>query len=70
MSDRITEVKKALEKFSEHYRELKAVCINQDILVAYLAMKTRLSMKSIKAILEAQDEFYEKLIVDAAMEGL
>jgi len=68
--DKITAMRKALERFTEHYKELKAVGINQEILEAYIAAKTRLSMKSIKAILESQDEFYEKLIVNAAVDRL
>ncbi len=69
-SDKITEMRKALERFVEHYKELREVGINQEILEAYLASKTRLSMKNIKAILESQDEFYENLIVIAAEEAL
>ena len=69
-SDKITAMRNALEKFTEHYKELREVGINQEILEAYLASKTRLSMKSIKAILESQDEFYNNLIVNAAVDAI
>lgn len=69
-TDKITEVRKALERFTENYKELKAVGINQEILEAYLQTKTRLSLKSIKAILESQDEFYENLIMKEAVDKL
>lgn len=69
-SDKITEMRKALERFTEDYKELKAVGINQEILEVYLAAKTRLSIKKIKVILEHQDEFYENLIVDATEEAI
>ena len=68
--DKITEIRKALERFTEYYKELKSVGINQEILESYLAAKTRLSMKSIKAILESQDEFYNNLITNAAVDAL
>lgn len=63
-------MRKALEKFVEHYKELRSVGINEDILVAYLKFKTGLAMKTIKDILQAQDEFYEKLIVEAVEDAL
>jgi len=69
-SDKIADMRKALERFTENYKELKSVGINQEILEAYLATKTRLSMKSIQAILKSQDEFYENLIITAAVDGL
>lgn len=69
-NDKIADMRKALEKFTENYKELRSVGINQEILEAYLASKTRLSMKSIKAILESQDEFYEKLIIDVTVDAL
>lgn len=68
--DKILDMRKALEKFTENYKELRSVGINQEILECYLAAKTRLSMKSIKAILESQEEFYENLVINAAVEGL
>ena len=69
-SDKITEMRKALERFTKNYKELRSVGINQEILESWLATRTRLSMKSIKAILESQDEFYENLIVNAAVDAL
>lgn len=69
-NDRIADMRKALERFTEDYKELRSVGINQEILECYLAAKTRLSMKSIKAILASQDEFYENLIIDVAVGAL
>lgn len=69
-SDKIVDMRKALERFTENYKELRSVGINQEILEAYLAAKTRLSMKSIQVILKSQDEFYENLIIDVAVDAL
>ena len=68
--DKITSIKKALNKFTKHYEELKAVGINQEILEAYLITKTKLPRKTIKSILNSQKEFYDNLITTAAVEAL
>ena len=68
--DKIVEMRKALERFTKSYEELKSIGINQEILKVYLAAKTKLSMKNIKAILKSQDEFYENLIISSAVDAL
>ena len=40
--DKITSIKKSLDKFTKHYEELKSIGINQEILESYLIVKTKL----------------------------
>ena len=68
--DKITSIKKSLDKITKHYEELKSIGINQEILESYLIVKTKLSRKIIKCILNSQKEFYDNLITTAAVEAL
>ena len=69
-NDKILDMRKALERFTKDYEELRSIGINPEILEAYLVSKTRLSRKSIQAILASQDEFYKNLIIDVAVDAL
>ena len=61
---------KRLGEFADAYRNFQKIGISEDILLAYVIFKTKLSQKSVKLILDAQTEFYKKLVNDAMLDNL
>lgn len=71
MSDNpITKLNKQLETLQETFEAFKEVGIDQEIMVAFIVYKTRLAKKTVIEMLNAQEEFFEKLVVKHAVEEL
>lgn len=59
-----------LKTFADAYTEFQKIGISDDILLAYVMFKTKLSQKSIKMVLGSQKEFYEKLVNNLMLDTL
>lgn len=70
MTDEIETLNKRLKEIVEHFNNLKNCGMDEEILMSYLQMKTKLSKKRITELLYHIDEFYEKLIKKAVINGL
>ena len=60
--DNITKLNKNLKNVYKKFNELKESGIDEEIMIAYLKMKTHFSRKEIKKFLTEQDDFYKKLV--------
>jgi DNA-binding protein H-NS len=60
--DKVTLLEKRLEEIKEVFEAIKKNGINEEILIPYLQMKTKLSRKDVKKMLNSIEEFYEDLI--------
>lgn len=67
MTTKLTLLQRRLKVVKEKFDALKASGIDEEILICYLKQKTKLSTKQIKLMLYHQEEFYDKLISDAAI---
>jgi len=67
---KIEVLNKRLGEFADAYRNFQKIGISEDILLAYVMFKTKLSQKSIRAVLETQTEFYQKLVNNAMLDNL
>jgi len=61
---------KRLQKLNENLQAVKKFGIDEDILVCYLCQKLKISQKEARKIINCVDEFYDKIVLDAAIEGL
>ncbi len=68
--DRVKTLNKRLKKVVEKFNELKKSGIDEEILIVYIHHKTKLSRKNVKKMLEAQEEFYKKLIGKLMLDAL
>lgn len=66
----IEQLRKRLEEFSTSYKEFQKTGIDPEILFAYVHYKTKLSKKTVQQILDAQEEFYQKLINQQLLDNL
>ena len=66
----VTEVINMGKKLTEKEVRSREVGISEDILLAYVLFKTKLSKKSVMAVLNSQTEFYQKLVNDAMLDNL
>lgn len=57
----IARITKQLEQISRAFLAIKKSGISRDILIAYLKDRTDFGKQDITRVLEAQDEFYQKL---------
>ena len=69
-TDKIETLNKRLTEVKDKFNELKNCGIDEEILEIYLQSKTKLSRKKIKEFIHHLDEFYNKLIKTAILEGL
>jgi len=70
MTDKFETLSKRLKEVADAYKALKDAGIDDEILQAYLQQKTKLSKKSIIAVLEHTDDFYKKLMKGAILDEL
>lgn len=70
MADKIETLNKRLTEVRDKFNELKKCGIDAEILEIYLQSKTKLSRKKIRDFINHQEEFYDKLIKTAILEGL
>jgi predicted DsbA family dithiol-disulfide isomerase len=68
--DKFEELNSRLKKIQETFEEWKNSGINEEILIIYLADKTGLGKKDIKALLKSQEQFFKDLIKDAVVDRL
>jgi len=68
--DKIDDLRKKLQKVVHGFEHLKNLGINEEILVAYIQYKTKLSVRDIREVLKSYEEFHTKLINTAALDAL
>jgi hypothetical protein len=57
----VKKIQASVAEMSKTFATLKATGIHEDILMAYLVNKTKLSKHDIRQVLESQEDFYKKL---------
>lgn len=62
MSDKFNTLNKRLKEVVEAYNELKRIGMHEDILIAYIKDKTGISKRDIQKMLEATEDFYNKMV--------
>ena len=65
MADKFTMLNKRLKAVHQKFVDLKNSGIDEDILVAYLQVRTGFSKKQVKIFLESYELFYRKLVKEA-----
>ena len=60
--DKITILEKRLKELKETFEAMKKNGISEEILIPYIQMKTKLSRKDVKKMLNSIEEFYEDLV--------
>jgi hypothetical protein len=68
--DKFEELNSRLKKIQETFEEWKNSGINEEILIIYLADKTGIGKKDIKALLKSQEQFFKDLVKDAVVDRL
>lgn len=68
--DKIDALEKSLKEVVEAFAAMKKAGINDEMLIAYIYYKTKLSIRDIKAVLESYAEFHTRLINKTALEAL
>ena len=69
MADKIEILNERLREVRDKFNELKECGIDDEILEIYLQSKTKLSRKKIREFINHLDDFYNKLIKTAILEG-
>lgn len=69
-TDKLVTLSNRLKEVKEKFEALQECGIDKDILVSYVKDKTRLSKGDVLKMLKAQQEFYDKLIKKAIIDGL
>jgi len=67
---KIEVLNRRLGEFCDAYKNFMKIGISEDILLAYVMFKTKLSKKSVRAMLDTQTEFYNKLVNNAMLDNL
>ena len=67
---KIDVLNKRLKDVKEKFEALRKCGIDKELLEAYLQKKTKLSVKNIRKLINATEEFYDKLVVDEFLENL
>ena len=70
MTDRLDKLSKQLEKLKEGFQAMKDFGIDEDLLIAYVMLKTKLSRRAVTMMVHATDEFYQKLLNKAVVDNL
>lgn len=61
---------KRLKKVLEGFNTIKHYGLDEEILICWLQVKTRLNKKDIQLMLKSQEEFYNKLLSEDILDGL
>jgi len=62
MSETIKELTRNLQKIKEAYENWKKAGLNEELLIIYIADKTRMPKKDVQKMLFFQDKFFDELI--------
>jgi hypothetical protein len=68
--DKFEELNSRLKKIQETFEEWKNSGMNEELLIIYLADKTGIGKKDIKALLKSQEQFFKDLVKDAVVDRL
>ena len=60
--DKVAELSKNLKNMKEKFDALKKSGVNEELLIVWIMHATKYSKKDVKAMLDAQEEFFDKLI--------
>lgn len=60
--DKVTLLEKRLKEVKEAFEAMKKNGISEEIMIPYIQMKTKLSRKDVKKMLNSIEEFYEDLV--------
>lgn len=63
VQDGIKTLNETLKKILEGVNIIKDSGLNQEFLICYLVVHTKMSRKSIELLLKSQEEFYNKLVL-------
>ena len=55
-------LRKSMEQVVNDYNKLKSSGVNPELLELFIHDRTKLSKRAVKQMIEAQDEFYTKLV--------
>lgn len=70
IDDRIKILGKRLAAVIEGFNIMKNLGLDEEILVAWLRVKTKLNDKQIRTMLRSQEEFYERLIKEEMLKKI
>ena len=59
-----------LKKVVESFDAMKKSGIDEEILISWITYKTRMKINDVRKMLEATDEFYNKLLKESIIEGM
>ena len=68
--DKLEVLNKRLQEVATKFNELKKSGIDEEILIAFIHDRTKLSKGSIRLFLSSQDEFYQRLTSKMFLEAL
>lgn len=69
-SNKLVTLSNRLKEVKDKFEALQKVGIDRDILIMYIMKKTKLSKGNVLKMVEAQDEFYNKLVKTTISEKL
>lgn len=69
-TDKLVTLSNRLKEVKEKFQALQKLGFDRDILVIYIQSKTKLSKGNVISMLNAQNEFYHKLIKKAIIDSL
>jgi len=70
MNGRIDKLNKQLQAIKESFDLWKNSGLNEEILIIYLARECKMGERTIRKILEKQQEFFDKLIKEETVKRL
>ena len=59
-----------LQKVQEGFHIMKNLGIDEEILIAWMQVKTKLSAKVVRIMLKSQEEFYERLMKEQMLKKI
>lgn len=68
--NKMEQLNERLRTVVEKFNDLKKCGMDEEILIAYIHDRTKLSKGSIKMFLNSMDEFYDKLTANVFLEAL
>lgn len=70
MKDKITKLNENLKEIKEKFEALQALGVDKEILIAWIKYKTNSAKGTIEKMLDAQEEFYQKLIKEEMLKKM